>query len=89
MLSFPVRESPDAECTPCAHHTSVIIGRTTHPILCATDIFAGCSGEDTVTITQSCATSTRRTVDAQSRAYRRLQAATRAVFEAAAYGVRS
>jgi len=79
MLSFPVRESPDAECTPCAHHTSVIIGRTTHPILCATDIFAGCSGEDTVTITKACS---------HASAYRRLQAATRAVFEAAAYGVR-
>jgi len=82
--------SPEQQqCTRHAFHASASLSSSTQTQKRQTAIFDGCTPDDTATITEMCDRSGFCAGSRVSRAYRRLQAATRPVFEAVAYGVRS
>ena len=82
--------SPEQQqCTRLALHASASLSSSTQTPKRQTAIFDGCTANDTATITETCDRSGFCAGSRVSSAYLRLQAATRAVFVAAAYGVRS
>jgi len=82
--------SPEQQLCPCrVRHASATLSSSTQTQKRQTAIFDGCTANDTATITEMCDRSGFCAGSRVSRAYRRLQAATRPVFEAVAYGVRS
>jgi hypothetical protein len=87
--SDPRTISPEQQlCTRLALHASANLSSSTQTQKRQTAIFDGCTPDDTSTITEMCDRSGFCAGSRVSRAYRRLRAATRAVFEAVVFGVR-
>jgi len=88
--SDPRTISPKQQlCTRLALHASASLSSSTQTGKRQTAIFDGCMTNERANITKTCVGSGFCAGSRVSSAYLRLQAATRPVFAAAAYGVRS